>query len=269
MDANPPYDIGSLAMPSASWRSRLLPVAVIGAVTAVITVAALLAVRLDGQSQPRYVVTISQDVPQAEAVVRESVSGKITGQVAIPFTARQAVSQITAAADDRSFIIGAYQDGPKGSLDLHLFLLRITPTGRPGPLTELPGMAPRAPLEVEGIALSPDGELLALSLRYQVPLSPDPLHYGGMEVVNLATRTHRTWISRGWGYWPGPPSWADEDRVVAFTWWHDIGTTGPAVLAGIRDLDTTAPGSDLLDSRLIAAVPGQNNTSAVVTPTVP
>jgi hypothetical protein len=179
--ANPAYDMANPDIPPARRRSLLLPVAVIGAVTAVITVAALLAMRLDGQSQPRYVVTISQDVPQAEAVVRESAGGKITGQVAIPFTPRQAVSQITAAADDRSFIIGAYQDGPKGSLDLHLFLLRITASGRPGPLTELPAMALRAPPTVEGIALSPDGELLALSLRFQVPLAPDPLHYGGLE----------------------------------------------------------------------------------------
>jgi hypothetical protein len=98
--------------------------------------------------------------------------------------------------------------------------------------------------------LSPDGEWLAVSLRFQVPLTPDPLRYGGLEVINLATRMHRAWISRGWGYWPGPPSWAGGDRLVAFAWWHDIGTIGPTVLAGIRELDTTAPGSDLLDSRL-------------------
>jgi hypothetical protein len=92
VDGNPAYDIANPDIPPARRRSLLLPVAVIGAVTAVITVAALLAMRLDGQSQPRYVVTISRDVPQAEAVVRESASGKITGQVAIPFTPRQAVS---------------------------------------------------------------------------------------------------------------------------------------------------------------------------------
>jgi hypothetical protein len=33
--------------------------------------------------------------------------------------------------------------------------------------------------------------------------------------------------------------------------------TGPTVLAGIRELDATAPGSDLLDSRLITGVPAR------------
>ena len=60
-------------------------------------------------------------------------------------------------------------------------------------------------------------------------------------------------MSHGWYYWPGPPSWVAGNRLVAFTWWHDIGTTGPTVLAGIRQLDTAVPGSDLLDSR--AATP--------------
>ena len=105
------------------------------------------------------------------------------------------------------------------------------------------------PPEVRGIALSPDGIMLAVSLRYQVPLSADSLHYGGIEVINLVTGTTHLWMSRGWYYWPGPPSWVGGDRIVAFTWWHDIGTTGPAVLAGIRELDATAPGRDLLDSR--------------------
>ena len=50
-------------------------------------------------------------------------------------------------------------------------------------------MALRAPLAVQGIALSPDGIMLAASFRYQVPLSADPLHYGGIEVIDLVTGT--------------------------------------------------------------------------------
>jgi hypothetical protein len=249
VDAPSAYDTGSQCILPASWRSRPLPVAVIGAVTAVVTLAALLPVRPAPQAQPRYYVTISQSVSRAEAVVRESANGKVTGQVAIPTAVRPPASLVTGAADDRSFIIGVYQNGPAGSLDLRLFRLRITAAGRPGSLTELPWMGLPIPPEVQGIALSPDGIMLAVSLRYQVPLSADPLHYGGIEVINLVTGTTHLWMSRGWYYWPGPPSWVGGDRIVAFTWWHDIGTTGPAVLAGIRELDATAPGRDLLDSR--------------------
>lgn len=256
-------------MPPVGWRSRLLPVAVIAAGTAVVTVAALLPVRPAGQAQPGYYVTITQSVSQAEAMVRESANGKVTGQVAIPTAVRPPVPLITVAADDRSFIIGADQEGPARSLHLRLFRLRITAAGRPGPLAELPQTGFPIPPGVQGIALSPDGIMLAVSLRYQVPLSADPLHYGGIEVINLVTGTTQTWMSRGWYYWPGPPSWVGGDRMVAFTWWHDIGTTGPAVPAGIRELDATAPGSHLLDSRLIVGVPGPPSTSALVTPDRP
>jgi hypothetical protein len=246
VDANPPYDVGTAGPPPTSWRSRLLPVAAI-AVTAVVTVAALLIVRPAVRAQPRYDVTISQDASRAEAVVRESPSGKVTGQVTIPSAAHSAVLLVTGAADDRSFIVGADETGPAGSVDLRLFRLDLTAAGQPGTLTELPGvMVPvwsrLQDIAVQGIALSPDGTMLAVSLRYQVPLSPDPLHYGGIEVINLATGTTWTWMSRGWYYWPGPPSWVAGNRLVAFTWWHDIGTTGPTVSVGLRQLDTTGGG---------------------------
>jgi len=197
VDATPAYNTGSHGILPAGCRSRLLPVAVIGALTTVVTLAALLPVRPAAQAQPRYYVTISQYVSQAEAVVRESANGKVTGQVAIPTAVHPPVLLVTGAADDRSFIIGVYQDGPAGSLDLRLFLLRITAAGRPGSLTGLPWMALAIPLEVQGIALSPDGIMLAVSLRYQVPLSVDPLHYGGIEVINLVTGTTHLWMSRG------------------------------------------------------------------------
>lgn len=54
VDATPAYDTGSHDILPAGWRSRLLSVAVIGAVTAVVTLAALLPVRPAAQAQPRY-----------------------------------------------------------------------------------------------------------------------------------------------------------------------------------------------------------------------
>jgi hypothetical protein len=121
VDATPAYDTGSHGILPAGWRSHLFQVAVIGAVTAVVTLAALLPVGPAAQAQPRYYVTISQSVSETEAVVRESANGKVTGQVAIPTAVRPSVSLVTGAADDRSFHIGVYQDGPAGSLDLRLF----------------------------------------------------------------------------------------------------------------------------------------------------
>jgi hypothetical protein len=281
VEANPAYDIGSPGEPPGGRRSRLLTVVAIAAVAAVVIVVVLLAVLPAGPTagptaghppgrarppaaMPRYYVTISQYVFHPEAVVRESASGTMTGQAAVPSAERPAVSVITAAADDRSFIIGAYETGPAGSIVCRFFRLRITAAGRPGPLTELPEVVPSM-AGVQGIALSPGGTMLAVSLSYQGP-SMEPLPYGGIEVINLVTGATRTWISHAYYYWPGPPSWVGGDRMIGFSWWHDVSWHGPTVLAGIRQLDVAAPGRDLLDSRLIPGVAGRSVTSALVAP---
>ncbi len=289
MATNSAYDIGSPGRPPAGRRSGLLWVAAIAVVTAAVTVAALLAARPAGTAashrpgraqppaaMPRYYVTVSQYVVHPEAVVHEAASGKVTGQVAVPSAGRPTVSVVAAAADGRSFVVGAYLAGPAGRLDFRLFRLPITAGGRPGPLTELPGTVPSVPASVQGIpaesatvqgiALSPGGARLAVSVQYQAP-SMEPLHYGGIEVIDLATGTTRTWISRKYFYWPGPPSWIDGGRMIAFAWWHDVSLTGEApALAGIRELDVAAPGGGLLDSRLIPGVSGRAIQSALVTP---
>ena len=168
VEANPAYDIGSPGEPPGGRRSRLLPVVAIAAVAAVVIVVVLLAVLPAGTTagttaghppgrarppaaMPRYYVTISQYVFHPEAVVRESASGAVTGQAAVPSAERPAVSMVTAAADDRSFIIGAYETGPAGSIVCRFFRLRITVAGRPGPLTELPEVVPSR-AGVQGIA---------------------------------------------------------------------------------------------------------------------
>jgi hypothetical protein len=279
VEANSAGDVGSPGVPPAGRRSRLLWAAGIAAVIGVVTAAVLVAVLPAGPApghrpgralppvaMPRYYVTIGQEVFRPDAVVRESATGKVTGQVALPSAARPAVPVVTAAADDRSFIIGGYATGPGGSIDFRFFRLRISAGGRPGPLTELPGVIAGL-LSVRGIALSPDGTMLAVSLQYQAP-SMEPLHYGGIEVINLVTGTTRTWISRELTYWPGPPSWVGGDRMIEFGWWHDLSLAGqlPPALTGIRQLEVAAPGSNLLDSRLIRGVAGRSVYSALVAP---
>lgn len=249
--------------PGPRWRLWLRPVTVGAAVIAIATVAALLA-GLPARQQPyvapapvsaampRYYVTVAETTARTEAVVRDSRSGRVTGTAALP-SFFNPVSYIVASADERTFVLAIDMTitGTPGSANFRFYRLPVSADGRPGRPTELPQSPPGAPV-VTGISLSPDGTRLAVSLEYATGFTVADT-YGGIQVINLATGTSRTWVARNYDtYWPGPPSWENGDTTVAFTWWHLTSvTTGAAAITGIRELDTSAAGSNLLASRLI------------------
>jgi hypothetical protein len=254
--------------PRRGWRPRLLPLAAAAAVIAIIAVVALVT-GLPASHQPatsrsvpavppRFYVTI-RDVPdgqgeKVEAVVRASASGQVTGTVTVPSFRVDDETFVTAAADDRSFIVSTY-DGQApsnlgGGLDVRLFRFGISAEGKPGHLTEL-AVAPVRSESTQGIALSPNGKLLAVSLTRE-PLGPN--YIGALEVINLATGATRTWSApagRTQYYVPGPPSWAEGNRMVAFTWLRTSEGGISSVTEGVRLLDTAAPGDNLADAKLI------------------
>ena len=225
-------------------------------------------------SLPRFYVTTSS-APGGrgiQAVVRASASGQVTGTVPVPSAlpvewADSGGTFVTAAADDRSFIIGVQggQEPTKIGLDLRLFRFAISAAGKPGHLTEL-APAPMRNETTEGIALSPDGKLLAVSL--QNDSSPDPV--GAIQVLNLATGTIRTWTAPARSvYIPGPPSWADGSRVIAFTWLRSTQSGLMSAPRGIRLLDINAPGDNLVAGTVIVprgVVAAGSLVSALITP---
>ena len=273
-----------------SWRPRLLPFAAAAAVIAVITAGALVAgltaapkpaahkPAVSGSapaSLPRFYVTTSSGPGGRgiQAVVRTSASGKVTGIVPVPSAlpvewADSGGTFVTAAADDRSFIIGVQggQSPTKTGLDLRLFRFAISAAGKPGHLTEL-APAPARDETTEGIALSPDGKLLAVSMMRSTPGNYAPT----IQVLNLATGAIRTWTvpTRNYPYLIGPPSWADGSRVIAFTWLRSTQSGLMAAPRGIRLLDITAPGGNLLAGTLIVpngVVAAGSLVSALITP---
>ena len=273
----------------SSWRPRLLPFTAAAAVIAVITAAALVAglttahkaaARKPAVSRsalaglPRFYVTTSSttDGRGVQAVVRASASGQVTGTVPLPSAnpvewADSGGTFVTAAADDRSFIIGVQGSvGPTSiGSDLRLFRFSISSAGQPGHLTEL-AVAPMPDETTEGIALSPDGKLLAVSL--QNDSSPDVV--GALQVLNLATGAIRTWTAPAHSvYIPGPPSWADGSRLIAFTWLNADQSGLMAAPRGILLLDTAAPGDSLMGRTVIvpSGVVGAGSiVSALITP---
>jgi hypothetical protein len=272
-----------------SWRPRLLPFTAAAAVIAVITAGALVAgltaahkpaahkPAVSGSapaSLPRFYVTTSSSPGGRgiQAVVRASASGRVTGTVPVPSAlpvewADSGGTFVTAAADDRSFIIGVQggQAPTKIGLDLRLFRFAISAAGKPGHLTEL-APAPMRNETTEGIALSPDGKLLAVSL--QNDSSPDAV--GAIQVLNLATGAIRTWTAPARSvYIPGPPSWADGSRVIAFTWLRSTQSGLMSAPRGIRLLDTAAPGDNLVAGTVIVprgVVAAGSIVSALITP---
>ena len=225
-------------------------------------------------SLPRFYVTTSS-APGGrgiQAVVRASASGQVTGTVPVPSAipvewADSGGTFVTAAADDRSFIIGVQggQAPTKIGLDLRLFRFAISAAGKPGHLTEL-APAPMRNETTEGIALSPDGKLLAVSLMNDSPADP----VGAIQVLDLATGATRTWTAPARSvYIPGPPSWADGSRVIAFTWLRSTQSGLMSAPRGIRLLDTAAPGDNLVAGTVIVprgVVAAGSIVSALITP---
>jgi hypothetical protein len=286
-----PEQLRPLRMPvhRPRWHLRLLPIAAASAVVAVAVVAVLLARTVPGPrltgiptpsagAFPRYYLTFTyvstSRMPQEpEAVIRDSATGQIIGTAGVPTD--DPYVAVTAAPDDRSFIIGAYEPDPASPVTQYqvyrLFRLPLSADGKPGHLTELPVYPPARYGGATGIALSPDGKLLALSLIYGPSVSiARPVAM--IEVINLVTGKTRTWTARTQGshyYIPGPPSWADGDRMIAFTWQRGINpTTTSTAMEGVRLLDTAESGGNLMDSTWILPSRAVDGTiqSALITP---
>jgi hypothetical protein len=205
-------------------------------------------------AMPAYYVVVAGP----EVVVRASAGGRVTGSIRIPGASGLGRTYVAAeafgGADDRHFVIVAsrYGDLP-GVADVTMFLLTVSPDGRPGQLRQLD--FDNMGMPVIGAALSPDGTMLALSLVHEFL----PPLYGSVLVITLASGATRTWSGQGApGYWPGIPAWTGDGTLVV-PWWHS--TTGgmiPAEITGIRRLDAAAPGGSLTASLTAfpASVPG-------------
>jgi hypothetical protein len=190
------------------------------------------------------------------AEVRASMTGTVLATVRPPrpfglFT------WVSAAADDRTFILGAQRYWPiapgnrgaraeerDGTTPTWFFRLSFAPSTGTAQLTKLaiPGRVDTR--QLAGVALSPDGTRLALDLRQSI------------QVIDLATGAKRTWRwPGGGGGWIGnfKPygqvlSWSADGKEIAFQQWGGKFDS----TAHVRILDTTAPGSSLLPAKLVA-----------------
>jgi hypothetical protein len=185
----------------------------------------------------------------------------------------QTFGGVTGAADDRTFVVGAWQfPAPPGiytSNPAAWYLLRIAPGSRhPATLTRLSIPGQPTGTAVSGIALSPNGRELAVMFQrgtwFKGPTGPLTL-----QIYSIPSgRTVRTWAAdtkgfpAGFGWYWGRYSnssvtWPADGHTLAFAYGILGGANGPplgGVFSGVtlRTLNLTRPGHDLLaDSKVV------------------
>jgi hypothetical protein len=230
---------------------------------------------------PRYYVALTganEGYPTSAtaAVVRATATGTVIARV-VPPRPYATFTGVAAAANDRTFVLSAQVRTARSRAvfpDARFFILRIDPAsdspGGRARLQALPARYVPAGLEVSGMALSPDGALLAATIGNQLERESE------LYVFDLATGTQRAWSSKlcsrclpgliGFGFGGvnvDSLSWAADGRTVAFTW-------AGAGQGDVRLLNTAAPGTSLLaDSKLAIATPNGSGPywrAAIITP---
>ena len=156
------------------------------------------------------------------ATVRDTATGALLASI-VPPQPYTEFTYVSAAADDRYFVLAAQYGTGLGASHDGFFLLRINPTAVNAaaratlaalPLAALPGTD-----EVQSMALSPNGRLLATVVAHLVP------HMGSLylRVYNLASGRSRTWaggnvqeadVHAG----NGGLSWRQDSRFLAVPW---------------------------------------------------
>jgi hypothetical protein len=232
------------------------------------------------------------------AVVRATATGKALATITPP-SPYPNFDAVTAAADDRTFVLAAANDGAlrqeqlaqgmrqRGSSHapgtprpasvtvppVKFFLLRLDPAAGTAKLSALP--VPGEPAgEIGDIALAPDGSRLAIGLSTNTEQE--------ITVVNLRTGSARTWRgqfppgtdTQGNYYMSGvvlggnPLSWTADGQTLAFEEMAPLRRQAqpvrPVYSIQVRLLDTAAAGDDLSSSRAVAI--SGDATNAVITP---
>jgi hypothetical protein len=212
------------------------------------------------QGMPEYYVTLSLLSQTMSAVVHDAATGQVLSQIQVP-GARGVAPNIVADGSDRSYVLTGTVVYPtvhgwdEGKAEPAFYRLRVAADGRSEKLTRLPvnvqPMSDRTAV-LTGMALSPDGSELALAV--ETSAQSNLRGRGQIAVYSLTGGPARTWTAPGdQGASPMDPNWISKSRL-AFVWQDHLTGSGDYFYTGrsqIRVLDTSAPGQDLLASRVL------------------
>ncbi len=252
------------AATSPRWRRRLVPLGAAAAITAIAVAATVAgggrAPRPDTAAPsfwhgvPSYYLTETGGTPQqpaVEAVVRDTRSGATLA------TARPSgcnLSEVSAAADDRTFVIACQiRHGGRPTDQERLLLARFDPVTRRLSVTamRLPPIS-----FFSNIAISPDGTRIAvMSSTLPGPSDPQGRVTATLRVYSLATGRARTWTAAnvilqeigGMSWGPGALL-AFDYEATASNYVYSPELPG----SGIRLLNTNAPSGSLVAASRLA-----------------
>jgi hypothetical protein len=200
---------------------------------------------VDGGAIPRYYVTL-QPGPLSEgstrAVVRATATGAALAAVRPP-RSYSILTWVSAAADDRSFVLSAQPKTKASYAATAFFLLRLDPAAGTAKLTRLAIPGVPASWQVTGLALSPDGSKLAVALQGTTTKT------AAIQVVDLSTGARREWTSVSGlvttdELGANPLSWTADGRTLAFDY-----EPRARLNVEVRLLDTAARSSSLESAR--------------------
>jgi hypothetical protein len=256
------------------WGTRLVPAAAAAAVIAVAISLVVVRNIPNGHgvpqgrpvpasgSVPMYYADLVSTGSQQEVVVGNTFTGARLATVSVP--RGSTFYAVTAAADDRTFVLAAEPSWSSRPVARTLYLLRIAPgTPTPARLTPLPFPVLQGG-QLFAVALSGSGRQLAVGFRpahaKAAPSSPTLLR-----IYSVATgKAERTWSTRDNSVFNGHLlsgsilTWVDNDRALAFSTRAPANTPAPeSAQETMRLLDMSARGSDLMaDSKVIWSVQG-------------
>jgi hypothetical protein len=203
----PPRRSRYSSAPAGSRRTRvLIPLGAAAAVIAVVAGVSLAAPQLLsgsgpgsgslGQNVPPFYATIAVSVVTPIAtdtvVVRNTATGQITGEIQPP--GNSVFAGLAATAGETMFITALNPDSGCGGSRLYSF--GLNQFGVPGPLEPLnitlTGIVPQSGGD---LAITPDGHTIAYASAQLGGCGParGPDSDGEVGVINLASRTARTW----------------------------------------------------------------------------
>jgi hypothetical protein len=272
---------------SRRWVAWAAPVAAAAAVAALAVLLAAVRHIPDAPAAPAAVPAVSGTLPEYYAAldnpsglftqisprtyqvlaslrVGDDRTGKLIATITPPDG--QTFAGLTAAADDRTFVVAAeqfpVQQYSPSANPVAWYLARLTPgSTRPVTLTRLPIPGEPAGTQVSAIALTPDGRELAVMTQQNVwSGKTGPLT---IRLYSLATGTSvRTWsvdtkgFPAGFGWYWGRYSntaltWLNAGRTLAVAYGINNSGSGPPFTYGftnvtIRTVDADSPSGNLL-----------------------